>query len=149
MLLDLHKAFDLVDHNLLLHKLSMYRISNRSLKWFKSYLTDRQQFVKFKQYVSDPLQVVTGVPPGSILGPLLFIIFMNDMALETEDTELDMYADDSTLTATGKTIETLDDKLNSDMESILGWYDDNSMAVNTDKTKACLSPHTRTSTNYL
>ncbi len=97
MLLDLCKAFDLVDHNLLLHKLSMYRISDRSLKWFKSYLTDRQQVVKFKQSVSDPLQVVSGVPHRSILEPLLFIIFMNDITLETEDTELDMYADDLTL----------------------------------------------------
>ncbi len=58
---------------------------------------------------------------------------MNDMALATEDTELDMYADDLTLTATGKTIETLDDKLNSDMESIVAWCDDNRMAVNMDK----------------
>ncbi len=64
--------------------------------------------------MSDPLQVVSGVTQGSILGPLLFIIFMNDMALESEDTKPDMYADDSTLTATGKIIETLDNKLNSD-----------------------------------
>ncbi len=69
--------------------------------------------------MSDPLLVVSCEPQGSILGPLLFIIFMNDMALETEDTELDMYADDWSLTATGKSIETLDDKLNSDMESIV------------------------------
>ncbi len=62
------------------------------------------------------------------------------MALKTEDTELDMYADDSTLTATGISIETLDDKLNSDMESIVAWCDDNRMAVNTDKTKAMLIP---------
>ncbi len=63
---------------------------------------------------------------------------MNNIALETKDTELDMYADDSTLTATGKTIETLDDKLNSDMESIVVWFDDKRMAMNTDKTKAML-----------
>ncbi len=102
VLLDQHKALDLVDHKLLLHKLSMYRISGRSLKWFKSYLTDRKKVVKFKQSVSDPLQVVSCVLMESILMPLLFIIFMNDTFLETEDTELDMYADDSTLTATGK-----------------------------------------------
>ncbi len=72
------------------------------------------------------------LPQGSIMGPLLFIIFMNNMALE--DRELDMYADDSTLTATGKTIETLDNNLNSDMESIVAWCGDNRMVVNTDKT---------------
>ncbi len=137
VLLDLCKAFDLVDYNLLVYRLSMYIISDRPLKRFKFYLTDRQQVVKFKT-VSGPLQLVSGVLKGSILPSLLFIIFINDMALETEETKLDMYADDSTLIATGKSIETLDDKLNSDMESIVAWCDDNIMAVNTDKTKAML-----------
>ncbi len=88
--------------------------------------------------MSYPLQVVSGVPKGSILGPLLFIIIMNDMTLETEDTELDMYADDSTLTTIGTSIETLDDKLNLYMESIVAWCNDNRMAVNTVKIKVML-----------
>ncbi len=91
--------------------------------------------------MSDPL---SGVPQESILGQFLFIILMNDMALETEDTERDIYADDSTLTATGEYTETLVDKLNSDVENIVVWFYDNRMAVNTDKMekKTCLSPHT-------
>ncbi len=94
--------------------------------------------VKFKQSVSDPLHVGSGVPQGSILGPLLFIIFMNDMALEPEDTELDMYADDSTLGASGKDIASIEVKLNVDMKRIENWCEDNRMVINTDKTKSML-----------
>ncbi len=71
----------------------MYRVSEQSFMWFRSYLTDRQLVVKYKQSVSQPQHVMSGVHQGSILGPLLFIICMNDMDL---DTELDMCADDST-----------------------------------------------------
>ena len=97
VLVDLRKAFDLVDHKLMLIKLDMYGCQGKELAWFKSYLSERFQSVKYDGVLSDQLPVTIGVPQGSILGPLLFIIFMNDSILEISDMRFDMYADDSTL----------------------------------------------------
>ena len=103
VLVDLRKAFDLVDHKLMLIKLDMYGCQGKELACFKSYLSERFQSVKYDGVLSDPLPVTIGVPQGSILGPLLFIIFMNDSILEISDMRFDMYADDSTLYTAGKT----------------------------------------------
>ena len=73
LLLDLSKAFDLIDHNLLIRKLKIYGLSQRSLDWFNSYLSGRKQVVSANGTLSNPLKIQTGVPQGSILGPLLFV----------------------------------------------------------------------------
>ncbi len=114
-ILDLRKDFDLVNTDALLEKLKIYECDERTLNWFKSYLQNRTQCVQFKSKISDTITMTQGVPQGSILGPLLFILFMNDLPLHAES-ELNMYADDSTLCATGKTVEDLDLKLNNDMD---------------------------------
>ncbi len=101
VLLDLRKAFDLVDTDVLLHKLSLYQCDDLTINWFKSYLQDREQCVIFKGNLSITNTVAHGVPQGSILGPLLFITFMNDLPLYI-DSPLHMYADDSTIHVTGK-----------------------------------------------
>ena len=138
ILLDLRKAFDLIDHDILLEKLKLYKCSESTMTWFKSYLFERNQCTTFKGNISDKLPITTGVPQGSILGPLLFILFINDLPLAVKNSEIDMYADDSTATSTADTTDQLNNNLNADAENINNWCEDNRMAANTTKTKAAL-----------
>ena len=137
ILVDLRKAFDLVDTDILLQKLSLYHCDENSISWFKSYLQGRKQLVQFKGKMSDTRSVTHGVPQGSILGPLLFILFMNDLPLYVSS-EFDMYADDSTLHAAAKTVEELEDILNQDLAHVKQWCKQNRMVANIDKTKAMI-----------
>jgi hypothetical protein len=137
VLLDLRKAFDLIDHQCLIKKLEMYRCSDMSLRFFTSYLTDRTQKTAFKGTPSSSANITVGVPQGSILGPLFFILFMNDMPLHVNN-NLDMYADDSTVHASGKTIPQIQQALENDMMHISSWCNENKMVINTSKTKCML-----------
>ena len=122
VLLDLWKAFDLVNYEILLEKLEIYGCSAGSLTWFPSYLTGRKQMVSFWGHLSDMATVTVGVLQGSILGPFFFIIFMNDMPLNTGSGDpVNMYGDDSTASASGSTLEHLEASLNNDLENVLQW----------------------------
>ncbi len=137
VLLDLRKTFDLVYTDVLLHKQSLYQCDDLTINWFKSYLQDREQYVIFKGNLTQTNTVTYGVPQGSILGPLLFFTFMNDLPLDIES-PLDMYADDSTIHVTGKTIEDLESKLNIDLKNVQIWCQKNRLAVNAEKVKVIL-----------
>jgi hypothetical protein len=97
--LDLKIAFDLVDYNILLHKLKLYTFSNTSIKLFKSYLESRTKFIKYGNSHSNSGTVKSGVPQGPILGPLLFIFYVNDMPFNTTHSYIDINADDTTMHA--------------------------------------------------
>ena len=131
--LDFKKAFDMVDHNILLHKLKLYHFSDITIKLFESYLSQRTQLIKTDGVMSDMCLVKTGVPQGSILGPLLFLLYVNDLPLELH-ADLDMYADDTTIYRAGYNLNDIQSKLQSDIIVTQLWYKKNHMAINPSKT---------------
>ena len=98
--MDLSKAFDTLDHNILIKKLQYYGVIGTPLNWFQSYLTDRTQYVEVNNESSSLQTILTGVPQGSILGPLLFLIYMNDIPNASNLFTFILYADDTTLFST-------------------------------------------------
>ena len=110
--LDLKKAFDTVDHRILLNKLYAYGIRGNILKWYESYLTDRSQYATYDGMQSNTLSIRCGVPQGSILGPLLFVIYMNDICNVSEFLFTILYADDTCVLVNGTDLDILFSILN-------------------------------------
>ncbi len=109
----------MINHDLLLRKLKQYRVNDNALCWLTSYLTDRKQYVQINQNKSESETFTSGVQKGFILGPLLFIIYMNDLALEIEQSEVDMYTDNCTLAAAGGAFDVIEQKLKPDICNIV------------------------------
>ena len=134
--LDLSKAFDSISHELLLKKLSSLGIGNEAITWIESYLTNRIQKTKFEHFESEWETVKSGVPQGSILGPLLFLCFTNDLPKSFEDKcKIFSYADDSQLVVTAPNKSEIENKLKIAISTAQSWYTKNSMLNNTDKTE--------------
>ena len=139
LLVDLKKAFDLVDHDTLLNKLRIYGCSHSTMVWFRSYLSGRSQKTQFRGTLSEALPVSVGVPQGSILGPLFFIIHINDLPLELHsDVTSTMFADDTTILVRGPSVTSLSTQLNEVARTVSTWADNNRMSLNTTKTKSLL-----------
>ena len=133
VLLDLSAAFDLVPPDILLKKLEIYGLEKEFLAWIESYLTNRHQAVWIDHVLSDFLPCDVGVPQGSNLGPLFFMLFVNDLPFILT-CDMDQYADDSTLTATGKTITEINATLDSNCAVVSNWMAENKLKLNADKT---------------
>ena len=135
LLIDFSKAFDMVDHSLILRKLSFYGIRGIAHDWFRSYLANRHQYVSVNGGNSEIDKLEHGVPQGSILGPLLFIIFINDLPNIFADVHFILYADDANIIITGTTIKELENKINALIPKLTSWVGVNSLKLNTTKTK--------------
>ena len=138
LLVDLKEAFDLVNHSILL-KLQIYGCSSSTVQWFTSSLSDRSQCTNFKGTLFDPLPVSIGVPQGSILCPLFFLLFINGLPLFLpQNTTLTMFTDDTSITQSSSTIHELNARLNLVVSGVFAWANLNDTALNTSKTKSIL-----------
>ena len=143
LLIDFSKAFDMVEHSVLLKKLEHYGIRGPAYKWMESYLKNRQQFVSINGTNSKPLNIKYGVPQGSILGPLLFIIYINDIPEIASFANFILYADDANIILTADTIEEIYDQLLKLIVNLVSWVNSNGLALNLKKTKYMIFSRTR------
>ena len=132
--IDFRKAFDTVDHTILLEKLYFYGIRGIAYKWLSNYLSNRTQFVEYYHVKSALLRVQRAVPQGSNLGPLLFLMYINDLAFVSPKLFAVLFADDSNFFCTGKNIHDLIDIVNNELVNIVDWLNANKMSLNIEKT---------------
>ena len=136
--LDLKKAFDTVNHEILLRKMEIYGVTGNALNLMKSYLTDRKQICQLNGVSSTENQIGCGIPQGSILGPLFFLLYINDLPECLRQTTPRLFADDTNLTATGKTVEEAERAMNGDLEYVKNWLLANKLSLNVAKTEFLL-----------
>ena len=142
VLMDLSKAFDTLNHELLIAKLAAYGFEKSALSIILDYLTDRWQRTKINTSLSTWVELLNGVPQGSVLGPLLFNLYINDLFYEIDETHPSNFADDTSLNAFDKSLEELIRKLESDTLSVIIWFENNFMKLNQDKCHFLIAANT-------
>ena len=135
MFIDLKKAFDTVNHGILLKKLDFYKVKNTELKWFADYLSNRLQYAEVEGKSGHPMKITCGVPQGSILGPLLFLIYINDLGNISSKMSTLLYADDTTFVMSGKNNIELFETANQELALASNWFFANKLTLHPGKTR--------------
>ena len=135
---DFQKAFNAVDHHILLKKLEYYGVRGISNKCFASYLSNRKQFVSINGYISNLADLKCGVPQGSILGPLLFLIYINDLHATIKYSEVHHFADNTDLLNFNSCVKSINKQVNYDLKNLANWLKANKISLNVGKTELVL-----------
>ena len=135
MYIDLQKAFDTVKHSILINKLSYYGVRGIANNWFKTLLTNRQHFTSIEENSSDKITNTHGLPQGSVLGPLLFLIYINDLHKAIKNSDVYHYADDTNLLLTHKSPKKINKLINQDLTTLCKWLRANKISLNAAKTE--------------
>ena len=146
--IDLSKAFDTLNHDILIHKLNYYGVKGSELKLFDNYLSNRKQYTEVNGYKSNTQMIQTGVPQGSILGPLLFLLYINDLPRSSNNFKMIMYADDTTLYCNIENREHCEDTINKELSNIHQWLTSNKLSLNIKKTKFMVFHTTKKKIEY-
>jgi hypothetical protein len=131
--LDIKKCFDTIDHTILLSKLRTYGITENENSWFQSYLTNRSQIVTLKGKVSSSCNIDIGVPQGTVLGPILFLLYVNDLSNVLSKAEVNVYADDVVIYCSDNDVPSLQHKLQGEVDNVFRWYTNNKLTLGLDK----------------